>query len=201
MKNLSAKQIRMIRIANGVSQKDFAELIGVPQGTWSNVELGNQPLYAEIQAKAVLQLSELGCDFSILKQNVDFPKYTRILANGKITNVTNDKEESVNTEEPVVTLQDMKDRLFDYIAEEIADTLKRKNHDYGDSFHDVYEQFGDVSTYIRLSDKLGRLATLVKGIEEQVKDEPIEDVLKDMAGYCILTLASKERLKNKQQGE
>lgn len=49
--------------------------------------------------------------------------------------------------------QEQKDALYHKIANEIAETLSRKNHDYGDSFHDVYSKFGDISTFIRLSDK------------------------------------------------
>lgn len=84
--------------------------------------------------------------------------------------------------------------IFYQVAHQIADILARKNHDYGDSFHKLYEKFGDVGTFMRLFDKLGRLETLIQG-NEQIKDEPIEDVFKDIAGYCILTLVSKEILK------
>ena len=90
--------------------------------------------------------------------------------------------------------QEQKDELFRKVSSDIAETLVRKNHDYGDSFHKVYEQFGDVSTYIRLSDKLGRLANLVKNVDMRVSDESIEDAYRDIAGYCILTLASRMRM-------
>lgn len=75
---------------------------------------------------------------------------------------------------------------------DIADILAKKNHDYGDSFHKVYEEFGDLSTYIRLSDKVGRLKTLMTH-EAQVQ-ESIEDVYRDIAGYAILTLLSIKRI-------
>ena len=49
--------------------------------------------------------------------------------------------------------------MYKQIASKIADTLEKKNHDYGDSFHKVYEKYGMLSTVIRLSDKIGRLET------------------------------------------
>lgn len=89
--------------------------------------------------------------------------------------------------------QEQKDEMFRKVASELAEVLVKKNHDYGDSFHKVYEKFGDISTYIRLSDKLGRLANLVKQVDMQV-DESIEDAYRDIAGYCILTLVSRMRM-------
>jgi TPP-dependent 2-oxoacid decarboxylase len=86
-----------------------------------------------------------------------------------------------------------KNALFSRVANEIADTLAKKNHDYGDSFHDVYTKHGDISTFIRLSDKISRYETLLT--KSAKVDESIDDVLRDIAGYCILTLVSKERLK------
>ena len=76
--------------------------------------------------------------------------------------------------------------MYKQIASKIADTLEKKNHDYGDSFHKVYEKYGMLSTVIRLSDKIGRLETLLEA--DAKVDESIEDTLKDICGYCILTL-------------
>lgn len=96
-------------------------------------------------------------------------------------------------------IQDYKDKLFHEIAKQIADTLARKNHDYGDSFHKVYSKFGDLSTFIRLQDKMGRLESLISGKDMKVKDEPLVDVYKDIAGYCILTLVSMYRLREETE--
>mgnify|MGYP001252793985 CR=1 FL=1 len=82
--------------------------------------------------------------------------------------------------------------LFRQIANEIADMLERKNHDYGDSFGELYREFGDISTAIRLTDKLKRFRTLIDK-ERQVDDESIEDTLRDIAGYAILTLVEKRK--------
>lgn len=97
--------------------------------------------------------------------------------------------------------QEEKDKLFLKVATHVAETLAKKNHDYGDSFHNVYAKHGDVSTFIRLTDKLGRYETSVLGKELQVDDENVIDVLLDIAGYAILTVASKERLALEEERE
>ena len=82
------------------------------------------------------------------------------------------------------------EKTVDKITAQLADTLKRKNHDYGDSFAKIYKKRGDISTLIRLEDKLNRFETLINK-DRKVNDESIEDTLLDMAGYCILTLVQK----------
>lgn len=84
------------------------------------------------------------------------------------------------------------DSTVDRLTNVLAETLKHKNHDYGDSFRKQYEKYGDASAAIRLSDKLNRFETLIQK-ENQVKDESIEDTLLDIAGYAILTLVQKQR--------
>ena len=90
--------------------------------------------------------------------------------------------------------QEQKDNLFHEISKDIAELLCKKNHDYGDSAHEVYADLGDIIVYVRLLDKLGRLRTKVKGGEFKVADETVMDIYRDMAGYCILALASIKRL-------
>ena len=77
------------------------------------------------------------------------------------------------------------------VCNELAEIIIRKNRDYGDSFRKVYEEYGDLSLIIRLTDKLERLKNL-QNKENLVKDESKEDTIGDMAGYAILTLALKK---------
>jgi len=77
----------------------------------------------------------------------------------------------------------------------LADLLKRKNADYGDSFSEAPYLLPKLSTassaYVRLSDKFHRLRTLLN-LEKQNRQtvETIEDTLRDVAGYCVLLLAN-----------
>jgi len=76
--------------------------------------------------------------------------------------------------------------MYDEIVKELHDIYKRKNHDYGNSFSILYQKFGLQSAVIRLWDKLLRLDTLVNS-DAQV-EENVEDTLKDLANYAIMTL-------------
>ena len=71
------------------------------------------------------------------------------------------------------------------IMNRIVSLLVRKNHDYGNSFGDQLAEDGPIVFKIRMKDKVSRLKTLLTS-EAQVKDESIEDTLRDIIGYCIL---------------
>ncbi len=86
------------------------------------------------------------------------------------------------------------EKAISEICDEIKETLIKKNRDYGDSFSKLYQEYGDLSVVIRLSDKLERYKNLINN-ENLVKDESKEDTVKDFAGYSILTLASKRVMK------
>lgn len=73
-----------------------------------------------------------------------------------------------------------------HICRLLGDIYKSKNHDYGDSFHKTYEEFGPVALAIRLQDKVSRLSALTTSKERMVKDESICDTLMDIANYAIL---------------
>lgn len=74
------------------------------------------------------------------------------------------------------------------VCEEINDLYEKKNHDYGDSFHQTFEEEGMAMTRIRLGDKLSRFKTLSCGAEQKVNDESIRDTLIDLANYAIMTV-------------
>ena len=74
------------------------------------------------------------------------------------------------------------------ICQKLNQVYKAKNHDYGDSFGDTYKKLGIISAVTRLSDKMNRIISLAVSHDAQVKDERIEDTLRDMANYAIMTL-------------
>lgn len=79
--------------------------------------------------------------------------------------------------------------IFDKIVERktrmLAETLKKKNSDYGSSAFDTAEKYGDVSFLIRMEDKMNRLRMLSKKGSSEV-NESLCDTLLDLAGYAIL---------------
>ncbi len=78
------------------------------------------------------------------------------------------------------------------IQAELLKLYRRKNADYGNSFYEIYSKFGLTSTCIRLYDKLKRLESLSKNNEiGEVKDESVDDTLRDIANYAIMTLIAR----------
>ena len=76
---------------------------------------------------------------------------------------------------------------FSKIINEMFDTFKKKNSDYGNSFEESINEHGLLASKIRIGDKFNRFKTIInKGLK--VTNETIRDTLLDMANYCILTI-------------
>ena len=78
------------------------------------------------------------------------------------------------------------------ICKEINELYAKKNHDYGDSFHQTFVEEGMAMARIRLGDKFNRFKTLSRNGEQQVNDESIRDTLIDLANYAIMTVLEME---------
>lgn len=81
-----------------------------------------------------------------------------------------------------------KESLHTAICAELTELYKKKNADYGDSFHESFKEYGIEMVRIRLGDKWNRFKTLSTGTDPKVKEESIRDTLIDMANYCIMTV-------------
>lgn len=79
------------------------------------------------------------------------------------------------------------------ILNELSELYAKKNHDYGDSFHQSFLEEGLAMARIRLWDKLARFKTLTRKGGQEVQDESIRDTLLDMANYAIMTVMELER--------
>lgn len=82
------------------------------------------------------------------------------------------------------------------ICEEINKLYERKNHDYGDSFHQTFVEEGMAMARIRLGDKFNRFKTISRGGDQKVNDESIRDTLIDLANYAIMTVLEMEVANN-----
>lgn len=81
----------------------------------------------------------------------------------------------------------MKSDPFTSITEKMCATYKAKNHDYGNSFHKLFDEFGMVYACGHLAEKLERIKSLMRD-ENKVKGESMKDSLQDLANYAVLTL-------------
>lgn len=80
---------------------------------------------------------------------------------------------------------------FKKIAEEITSLYEQKDKAYGDSFGSTYNKLGIISAVTRISDKTNRLCQLATNPDIDNLGESIEDTLKDLAAYCIMTLVAR----------
>ena len=90
---------------------------------------------------------------------------------------------------------------FRDITEKMRETFLKKNHDYGNSFHETWEEFGDkgiITSLAQISHKYHRLMNIGLGTKPLV-DESIDDTLLDMANYCILTIMELEKARNNEK--
>lgn len=77
---------------------------------------------------------------------------------------------------------------FRAIAEEIAKLYEKKDAVYGDSFGETFQKLGVISAVTRISDKYNRLCNLATNPDVDNLGESIEDTLKDLAAYSVMTL-------------
>lgn len=65
---------------------------------------------------------------------------------------------------------------------------KQKNQNYGDSFHQTFQEEGYAMARIRLTDKLNRFKTLSRNPNLDSADESMQDTLLDLANYALMTI-------------
>ena len=95
-------------------------------------------------------------------------------------------------------LVDMNVVSFRAIQDKLVNIYAKKNHDYGDSFNEGCNELGVGYAFSRIFDKTKRFQTLAKDIMNnnlsiEVQDETIEDTIMDLANYCMMYLAWKDK--------
>lgn len=73
------------------------------------------------------------------------------------------------------------------ICNYIHDLYTKKNRDYGDSMHPLYEEYGLTAFMILFSTKINRIKSLIK-CNDKPNYESIEDSLMDLANYAIIAV-------------
>ena len=86
---------------------------------------------------------------------------------------------------------------FAEILKDMIVLYAKKNHDYGNSFDEGCAKIGTGYPLGRLLDKMNRLIACMGKEDEMQVNESIEDTLKDLACYSVMTLSYLRRNKNK----
>ena len=84
---------------------------------------------------------------------------------------------------------------FAGIVGEMTTLYAKKNHDYGNSFDEGCDKIGTGYPLGRLLDKMNRLIACMGKEDEMQVNESIEDTLKDLACYSVMTLSYLRRKK------
>ena len=94
-----------------------------------------------------------------------------------------------------IELADDKVETFSAIVKEMTELYAKKNHDYGNSFDEGCDKIGTGYPLGRLLDKMNRLIACMGKEDEMQVNESIEDTLKDLACYSVMTLSYLKRKK------
>lgn len=161
--------------------ENVLELIEENDNMNTKIEKGNKVNESDLKDADVESIT-IG---QALQSIYDMPP--RIKINSDKINSDKIKEVNVNDEnDPVNPFMEE----YEKIVTETMELCIKKNKDYGRSVQDTYERFGDVSYLVRITDKYNRICSLLDK-KAEVKDESIDDTIRDMANYCFLWLASR----------
>lgn len=88
-----------------------------------------------------------------------------------------------------LTLDDLNNvQIHEKVCQELTETYKKKNADYGNSFEISLDKHGLIAGIVRMDDKMSRLISLNSKNEQQVMDESMRDTLMDLANYAIMSV-------------
>ena len=106
------------------------------------------------------------------------------------------KFKTVTDIEVPIELVDEQVEAFTSIVKEMTELYAKKNHDYGNSFDEGCDKIGTGYPLGRLLDKMNRLIACMGKEDKMQINESIEDTLKDLGCYSIMTLSYLKRKKN-----
>ena len=91
---------------------------------------------------------------------------------------------------------ELKDEVgFNSVTEDMKRTHEAKNHDYGNSFSDIYKKRGDAYAISRIEEKIKRADVLLEK-EAKVNDESLDDSILDAANYLVMWYVERQKEKN-----
>lgn len=79
-------------------------------------------------------------------------------------------------------------------CDQLKEILLKKNHDYGNSFGETFNELGPISGLTRFIDKVNRLKELILHHDQEINDESLNDTWLDAAGYAILNYIHTKQL-------
>lgn len=75
-----------------------------------------------------------------------------------------------------------------FLCRELNDTYRKKNAAYGGAFQKTLQKYGPIAALTRMSDKWGRIESLMLNPDLDNNGESLTDSLLDLANYCLMTV-------------
>ena len=178
------------------TRKNIYSALSEPTDVFRVKYVKDDRVYCEVR-----DITDVCVNLDILQKNGIYPEYAKnLMDEWKDSICVDNLNWSESTFNSIVMGKQNENTdadRFNDITDKMSDTYKRKNHDYGNAFSEMYDELGINYGYGKIREKVNRIKTL-KDNEAQVANEPLEDALLDCANYCILTLI--EYQKRKEHG-
>ena len=178
------------------TMKNVYSALSEPTDVFRVKSVKNDRVYCD-----VCDVTSVRVDLNILQEKGIYPEYAEKLMDEWKDSIIGDNLNWSELPFNSIIMGEQNERTdadrFKDITDKMSDTYKRKNHDYGNAFSEMYDELGINYGYGKIREKVNRIKTL-KDNEAQVANEPLEDALLDCANYCILTLM--EYQKRKEHG-
>ena len=147
------------------------------------------PVMSELCGKVVnIRAVSTDNEFYLIEEQRVFSRWQDYMFEEKVVTESEDVIKEIEVDKNV--------QSFINIANELCDLYEKKNKAYGNSFGDTYKKLGIISAVTRISDKYNRLCNLATNPNIDNLGESIEDTLKDLAAYSIMTLTE---LRNRKE--
>lgn len=75
---------------------------------------------------------------------------------------------------------------FRQVTERMAATYTAKNAAYGDSYSQLFAEFGPLAAVVPLANKLNRIKSLIRNPELAGNNESLRDSVLDLANYAVM---------------
>ena len=132
------------------------------------------------KAKEIREALEMATDYGYIPSvSIIDDNYT-LKTNGQILDFKSMDPEQLTLDEPIPN--------HAKVCQELTETYKKKNADYGNSFENSLDKHGMIAGIVRMDDKMSRLISLNSKNEQQVMDESLRDTLMDLANYAIMSV-------------
>lgn len=175
------------------TRKNVYSALSEPTDVFRVKSVKDDRVYCDIR-----DITSVRVDLDILQKNGIYPEYAKNMMDEWKDSIGVDNLNWSELPFNSIVMGEQNERTdadrFKEITDNMSDTYKRKNSDYGNSFSKLFEECGMTYAYGHLAEKVERINSLRKN-DAKVHGESMIDSLYDLANYSILTIMEIEKCK------